>query len=75
MEMLQLNTLYSYCKQKCLLSKAETRKVKQVLSRGGCLWEGEGKYGGNIGYSCMKMKKMRPVESILGMGEGRDKGE
>jgi hypothetical protein len=33
----------------------------------------EGEYGGNITYTCMKMKKMRPVETILRMGVGRMK--
>jgi hypothetical protein len=28
----------------------------------------EGEYGRNIMYSYMKMKKMRPVETIPGMG-------
>jgi hypothetical protein len=28
----------------------------------------EGKYGGNIMYLCMKNGKMRPVETIPGMG-------
>jgi hypothetical protein len=28
----------------------------------------EGEYGGNIMYSCMKMEKMRPVETIPGTG-------
>jgi hypothetical protein len=39
-------------------------------------WEGrgykervqEGECSGNIMYSCMKMKKMRPTETIPGMG-------
>jgi hypothetical protein len=26
-------------------------------------------FGGNVMYSCMKMEKMRPVETILRMGE------
>jgi hypothetical protein len=27
----------------------------------------EGKYGRNIMYSCLKMEKMRPVETVPGM--------
>jgi hypothetical protein len=30
---------------------------------------------GNIMFSCMKMKKMRPVANIPGMGGGGKKGE
>jgi hypothetical protein len=34
----------------------------------------EGEYGANTVHTCMKMEKMRPVETIPGMGGG-DKGE
>jgi hypothetical protein len=30
--------------------------------------EYEDEYGGNIIYSCMKVEKMRPVETIPGVG-------
>jgi hypothetical protein len=33
----------------------------------------EGEYGGNIVYSCTKMNKMRPIETIPGMGGVRIK--
>jgi hypothetical protein len=46
------------------------------ISEGGRIWRKnvEGEYGGNTMYSCMKWK-MRPVETIPGMGERGDKGE
>jgi MOSC domain-containing protein YiiM len=54
-------------------SKMKEKKVKQVLFETWDQWEGEahkervkkGKYGENIMYSCIKMVKMRPVETIL----------
>jgi hypothetical protein len=56
--------------------KNRNRKVKQVLSGGWYLWEKkeyketvkEAKCSGNVMYSCMKKGKMRPVETITGMG-------
>jgi hypothetical protein len=60
----------------------ENRKVKQVLSRGWHQEEGEdvGKgcrreIGRNITYSSMKIRKMRTVETVPGMGRGGNKGE
>jgi hypothetical protein len=57
------------------------RYKKQFLSRAWYQWEGEehkdrvkeGECGGNVMYSCMKMKQ-RLVETIL-RSEQRDKGE
>jgi hypothetical protein len=37
--------------------------------RKGCRSE----YGRNIMYSCMKMEKIRPIETILRMGRGKIK--
>jgi hypothetical protein len=37
-----VNSLYSNLKQKCLFSKTEDRKIKQVMSGGWHQWEGEG---------------------------------
>jgi hypothetical protein len=71
-----------YLKQKCLFSKTENRKVKQVLSGVWYQWEGE-----DIRKGCRRVNmveyyvlmyengKMRPVETIPGMGEGANKGE
>jgi hypothetical protein len=49
------------------------------LSGGSYQWEGEykervmeGEYGWNIMYACIN-GKMRPVETILRMGQGREK--
>jgi hypothetical protein len=77
MEMSQCNYIAILYKQKCLFSKMEKRRVRQVPSGswhqwGECRerrWKGE--YVENIMYSCMKMEKMRPVETIPGMGGGR----
>jgi hypothetical protein len=68
-------------KQKCLFSKMEDGKVKQVHPICGFIqWEGRGykdrvqksEYGGNIMY---ENGKMRPVETILRIGEEGDKGD
>jgi hypothetical protein len=64
-------------KQKCLFSKAEDRKVKQVLTGGWHQWEGE-----DIRKGCRRVNmveyyalvyengQMRPAEAILSLEGG-----
>jgi hypothetical protein len=64
----------SYFKQRCHFFKNREQEGKRSSVCGWQQWEGggykkniqEGEYGGNK-YSCMKMEKMRPVETIPGI--------
>jgi hypothetical protein len=72
-----MKLLYSYLKQtKCLFSRTENRKVKQILSGGWHQWDG-GKHKERcrrvnmVEYSVLMYEngKMRPVDTTPGMGE------